>query len=352
MSQKIKAILSKIAPVDRRLEAAIWRKLDNLTKPRRSLGRLEELAAWYSLIHHTLTPSVVHKVAVVMAGDHGVAAEGVSAFPQEVTKQMALNFLAGGAGISALAKHTGTRVVVVDVGVAGEALSHPELRRYKVAQGTRNMAVGPAMTRKQAQQALEVGIRVVEEELATGVDIIATGDMGIANTTPSSALTAVFTGCSVDEVSGPGTGIDQETLSYKKKVIKQAIAINKPQRDDPWDVLAKLGGLEIAGLAGVILAGAAYRRPIVLDGFISGAAALVAYQIKPQILDYLLAAHLSREAGHRVILEHLGLNPLLRLDLRLGEGTGAVLGINLVEAGVKIMTQMASFSKAGVSETL
>lgn len=349
---KFQSILEVIKPLDRSNQAKVQHKLDYLTKPQGSLGRLEELALQYALIKDTLEPKLEDKLAVVMAADHGIAAEGVSAFPQEVTQQMVFNFLSGGAGINVLSRHVGTRVIVIDIGVAAELESHPQLIARKIAPGTKNMLNEPAMTRKQAIQAIEVGISVVEEAKNNGLDILATGEMGIANTTPSSAITAVLTGQPAARVTGRGTGIDNKALAHKINLIDKAIAQNNPSPSDALDTLAKVGGLEIAGLVGVILAGAAYRIPVVIDGFISGAAALVAYELKPEIKDYLVAAHCSVEIGHRVILEHLGLTPLFDFNLRLGEGTGAVLGINLIEAGVKILTQMASFEDAGVAQAV
>jgi nicotinate-nucleotide--dimethylbenzimidazole phosphoribosyltransferase len=350
MVEKFNSILEAIRPLDRSIQSDIQHQLDQLTKPRGSLGRLEELALQYALIKGTLGPALKNKLVVIMAADHGIAAEGVSAFPQEVTRQMVLNFLNGGAGINVLSRYTGTKVTVVDIGVAAVFEDHPLLLNRKVAPGTENMLHGPAMTRQQAIQAIEAGISVVEEETEKGLDILATGEMGIANTTPSSAITAVLTKKPVALVTGRGTGIDDHALKHKIKVIERVITQNKPSPEDALDTLLKVGGLEIAGLVGVILAGAAYHIPVVVDGFISGAAALVAYTLKPEVKDYLIAAHCSVEIGHKIILEHLGLTPLFDLNLRLGEGTGAVLGISLVEAGVKIMTEMASFEDAGVSE--
>ncbi len=347
---KFNSVLESIKPLDRSNQARIQHKLDYLTKPQGSLGRLEELALQYALIKDTLEPKLEGKLAVVMAADHGIAAEGVSAFPQEVTQQMVFNFLAGGAGINVLSRHIGVKVAVVDIGVAAELEIHPQLIARKVAPGTKNMVGEPAMTSEQAVRAIEVGISMVEQEKGNGLDILATGEMGIANTTPSSAITAVLTGQPTAQVTGRGTGIDDKALAHKISLIDKAIAQNNPSASDALDTLTKVGGLEIAGLVGIILAGAAYRIPVVIDGFISGAAALVAYKLKPEVKDYLIAAHCSVEIGHRVILKHIGLKPLFDLNLRLGEGTGAVLGINLVEAGVKILTQMASFEDAGVSQ--
>ena len=343
--------ISQIVPVDKTKASLIQQRLDNLTKPQGSLGRLEELAKQYVLITGNEQPLIKNKTIVVMAADHGVAAEGVSAFPQEVTPQMVLNFLRGGAGVNVLSRHVGARVVVVDIGIASE-IEAEGLCSHKVAYGTANIAKQAAMSREQAVQALEVGIKVAAEEAGKGLDLLATGEMGIANTTPSSAIAAVITGRPVAEVTGRGTGIDEAARRHKIQVIQWAIALNQPQPDDALDVLSKVGGLEIAGLAGVILAGAARRIPVVIDGFISGAAALIAVGLKPAVKDYLIAAHQSVEQGHQAILNHLELKPLLDLDLRLGEGTGAALAMSLVEAGVKVLTQMASFDEAAVSRSV
>jgi nicotinate-nucleotide--dimethylbenzimidazole phosphoribosyltransferase len=325
---------------------------DTLTKPQGSLGRLEELSIQVAGITGQAWPRIEDKVIVTMAGDHGVVAEGVSAYPSEVTVQMVYNFLRGGAGINVLARHVGARVVIVDMGVAGELEPHPDLVNRKVAFGTRNMARDPAMSRAQAIQAIEAGIEIVEQELAKGMDIVGVGDMGIGNTTPASAITAAITGVSVAEVTGRGTGIDDEQLQHKVVVIEQALALNQPDADDPLDVLAKVGGFEIGGIAGVAIGAAAHRIPVVLDGFISGAGALIAAELAPQAKDYMIAAHCSVEIGHRWILDRLGLDPLFDLGLRLGEGTGAALGISIVEAAVRILDEMATFGEAGVSEKL
>jgi len=325
---------------------------DTLTKPQGSLGRLEELSIQVVGITGQALPKIEHKVIITMVGDHGVTAEGVSAYPSEVTVQMVTNFLRGGAGINVLARHVGARVVVVDIGVAQELAPHPELVSRKVALGTGNMAHGPAMSREEAVQAIEVGIEVVERELARGMDIVGTGDMGIGNTTPSSAIVAALTGVPVAQVTGRGTGIGEEQLQHKVEVIERALTVNQPDPHDPLDVLAKVGGLEIGGITGVILGAAAHRIPVVIDGFISGAGALIAVRLAPQVRDYLIAAHRSVEAGHPLVLERLGLTPLFDLNLRLGEGTGAALGIFLVEAAVKTLTEMATFAGAGVAQAL
>ncbi|TDI86469.1 MAG: nicotinate-nucleotide--dimethylbenzimidazole phosphoribosyltransferase [Chloroflexi bacterium] len=331
------------------MESALLRQA-KLTKPAGSLGRLEELSIQLAGITGDLRPGTEDKAVIVMAGDHGVTAEGVSAYPSEVTSQMVINFLDGGAAINVLARLAGARVVVVDVGVAIPLEPHPDLIIRKVALGTANMAHGSAMTRNQAEQSIAVGEEVVRAEIARGLDLVAAGDMGIGNTTPSAAITAGLTGAPVAEVVGRGTGVDDTGLARKIAVVERALAVNHADPDDPIDVLTKVGGLEIGGLVGVILGAAAARVPVLIDGFISSAAALVAAHLKPAVKGYLIASHLSEEVGHRVILEALGLRPLLDLGLRLGEGTGAVLAMHLVEAAARIPNEMATFGEAGVSD--
>jgi len=349
---KLQSTINRIRPLDREAMRQAQTRQDSLTKPQGSLGRLEELAVKVAGIQGTAQPRIRDKVIVTIAGDHGVAAEGVSLFPQEVTAQMVYNFLRGGAGINVLARHVGARVVVVDMGVAADLEPHPELLVKKVAYGTKNMTQGPAMSREEAIRAIEVGIEIVESELGRGMDIVGTGDMGIGNTTPSSAIVAALTGAPVADVTGRGTGIGDEQWAHKVETIERALALNRPDPADPLEVLARVGGLEIGGIAGVILGAAAHRLPVVIDGFISGAGALIAAELAPQVKDYLIAAHLSVEQGHRLVLERLGLTPLLNLNMRLGEGTGAALGISLVEAAVKILNEMATFAEAGVSEAV
>jgi nicotinate-nucleotide--dimethylbenzimidazole phosphoribosyltransferase len=342
--------LREIKPLDKRAMAAARARQDTLTKPLGSLGRLEELSIKLAGIRGEPIPRIKHKAIVTMAADHGVVAEGVSAYPQAVTPQMVLNFLRGGAGINVLAKHVGARIIVVDMGVASDIKTHPALLSRKVAYGTSDMARGPAMSREQAIRSIEVGLEIVEKEVKKGLDIVGTGDMGIGNTTPSSAITAAITGEKVEKVTGRGTGIDDKQLAHKVEVIKRALEVNKPDADDATGVLAKVGGFEISGLCGVILGAAAHRIPVVIDGFISGAAALIAVGLSPRVKDYLIASHCSVEVGHKAILKYLGLKPILDLELRLGEGTGAALGIFLVEAAAKILAEMATFAEAGVSE--
>jgi nicotinate-nucleotide--dimethylbenzimidazole phosphoribosyltransferase len=342
--------IAGIEKIDGSLAKETQRRLDHLTKPQGSLGRLEEFALKVVEITRIKNPSLSRKVVFTFAGDHGVTEEGVSAFPKEVTPQMVYNFLRGGAGINVLSRHVGARVVVADLGVAVDLDPHPELLVRKVGYGTRNMAQGPAMTKDDAIRSLENGIAIFESEYQKGIDIAATGEMGIGNTTPSSAITAVITGRTVEEVTGKGTGINAASLAKKVAVIKKAISLNQPDPKDGIDVLSKIGGYEIGGLAGVILAAAARRVPVVVDGFISSAAALIAVTIEPKVKEYLFASHCSVEPGHRIVWEHLGLRPVLDLDLRLGEGTGAALAMGIVEAGVKVLNEMATFETAGVSE--
>ncbi len=349
MTNSLETTLSSIPPIDQKLERVTRARLDRLTKPQGSLGRLEDLAARYVAMTGRLDPVIRRKVVCTFVGDHGVTAEGVSAYPAEVTAQMLLNFVRGGAGVNVLAKHVGAEVRVVDIGVGGDLGPVPGIIARKVVRGTRNMAVGPAMSRDEAIRTLEEGIAVAEEAVRDGADMLGTGDMGIGNTTPSSAITAVITGQAVALVTGRGTGVDDKGLARKIEVIERALAVNKPQPSDPVDVLAKVGGAEIGGIAGCILGAAKHRVPVVLDGFISGAGALIAVGLQPRCRDYLIASHRSVEQGHQAILHHLALEPLLDLDLRLGEGTGACLGMSLVEAAVKILTQMATFDEAGVS---
>ena len=338
-----------IQPVDAQIAARVQARLDGLTKPLGSLGRLEETVVRYAAITGEAKPNVPRGVVFTLAADHGVAMEGVSAYPSEVTPQMVLNFLRGGAGVNVLARHTGVEVRVVDIGVAYDFGIIPGLIRKKVMRGTRNLRREPAMSRAEATQAVRIGIDLAAEAAREGIGLIGTGEMGIGNTTPSAAIAAVMTGRAVADVTGRGTGIDDAGHIHKIQVIQEALDRHRPDRADALDVVAKVGGLEIAGLAGVILGAAAARVPIVLDGFIAGAAALIAAGIQPLCCDYLIASHRSVERGHQVILDRLGHKALLDLDLRLGEGTGACLGMGLVQASIKILTEMATFGEAGVS---
>ncbi len=351
----LEGVLRSIREPDPEARRKARERQAQLTKPPGSLGRLEELSVQLAGIRRTERPRLRQKAILTMAGDHGVAAEGVSAYPQEVTAQMVRNFLAGGAAVNVLADHAGARVVVVDLGVAadlsgltpGAAGSRLALR--KVGPGTRNLARGPAMSREEALRSLEAGIAVLSEEAERGLDIVGIGEMGIGNTTSAAAITAVLTGAPVREVTGRGTGLDEQALQRKVRVIEAALAANHPDPRDALGVLAAFGGFEIGGMAGAMLAAAARSIPVVVDGFICGAAALVACGLEPKVREYLIASHQSVEPGHQAILRHLGLQPIFNLDLRLGEGTGAALGIVLVEAAARILDEMATFGEAGVS---
>lgn len=343
-------LLSIVTLPDPGAEIEVRRQLDQLTKPPGSLGRLEELVVRLAAISGVCPPALRDPVIFTLAGDHGVVAQGVSAYPQIVTAQMVENFLRGGAAVNVLARYAGARVVVADLGVAAPLPRHRDLRDCKIAPGTADMTRGPAMTREQAVRAVEAGIALVEAERARGADLIGTGEMGIGNTTAASALVAALTGAAVESVTGPGTGVDAAGRWRKLDAIRRALDVNQPDPADALDTLAKVGGFEIAGLVGVILAGAAYRVPVVLDGFIAGAAALTAVRLKPDARGALLAAHRSAEPGHARVLEALGLEPYLDLGMRLGEGTGAALCISLARAACAVLSEMATFKSAGVTD--
>lgn len=342
-----------IAPVDLAVGRKTQALLDGKTKPRRSLGLLEDLACRIAAAAGEPVPSLPRKTVVVMAGDHGVADEGVSAYPPEVTAQMVLNFAAGGAAINVLARHVGAEVLVVDMGTRTgvPAAGAPGVLDRRIGPGTASFVRGPAMSGADAVRAVEVGITIASELADGGVTLVGLGDMGIGNTTAASALAAALTGAAVEEVTGRGTGIDDAGWARKVEVIKRALAANKPAADDPLGVLAKLGGFEIAGLCGVTLGAAARRIPVVVDGFIASAAALVAARLAPAATGYLVAAHRSVEAGHRAVLSAMGVRPLLDLEMRLGEGTGAALAMGLVDVALRILHEMATFADAGVSDT-
>jgi len=346
----IKATLERITPVNPDLLQQAQERLDNKTKPPGSLGRLEEFARRMAAISGTEEPDLAKKVVFTFAADHGVVEEGVSLYPKEVTTQMVFNFLAGGAGVNVLARHSGAEVRVVDVGVDHDFGDTPGMLHRKVARGTRNFTKGAAMTREEMVAALQVGIDLADQCRAEGVGLVGTGEMGIGNTTPSSAIIAVISGLSVREVTHRGTGIGDAALVNKIRVIEEGVALNKPDPQDPLDVLAKVGGLEIAAIAGLVLGCAANSIPVVIDGFISTAGALIASELHPNVRDYIFAAHQSVEIGHRFMLERIGVRPILDLDFRLGEGTGAALAMGLIEAGVKVMKEMATFEQAGVTK--
>ena len=349
--KRIEETVNRIIPVKKNLKNEAQSKLDNLTKPRGSLGTLEEIAKKIVCITGSLNPTINNKVIFTLAGDHGVAEEGVSLYPKEVTAQMVYNFLEGGAGVNVLARHIGAEVVVVDMGVASDLTQEKGLIIKKIGYSTENMAKGPAMKREDAVNSVDAGIRLVEEKMKyKDIDIIGIGDMGIANTTASSAICSCITGAKVEDVTGRGTGIDDNQLKEKIKVITGILETTKPDPKDPIDVLAKVGGYEIGGLAGVILGAAANSIPVVVDGFITASAALIATEIAPLTKDYIFGSHKSVEIGHIAALNRMGIEPIFDLKRRLGEGTGACLAISIIEAGVKILNEMATCEKAGVSK--
>ena len=341
--------LARIAPPDPAVARETQALLDGKTKPRGSLGRLEEVACRIAAARGTPVPELPVKAVVVMAGDHGVAEEGVSAFPQEVTWQMVANFVRGGAAINVLARQAGAEVIVADLGVK-QPVDLPGVRALRVGAGTGNIAREPAMTRAQAVAALEAGVSIADELAARGVTLLATGEMGIANTTPATALAAHFTGARPEELAGRGTGVDDAGLARKIEAVRRALALHAGAAD-PLEALARLGGFEIAGLAGLVLGAAARRVPVLVDGFISSAAALCAVRLAPAAAGYLVAAHRSVEPGHARVLAALDARPLLDLEMRLGEGTGAALAMHVVEAAIRILREMATFADAGVSDS-
>lgn len=341
------ATLSLIRPVDSEKIAALQDRINRQAKPQGSLGRLEEFARRFAAI--TGRDTVQKKVVFTFAGDHGVTEEGVSAFPREVTPQMVFNFLEGGAAINALARHVGAEVIVVDMGVDFEFKPMNGLLLKKIGRGTANFARGPAMSRVEAIRCLETGIELAASCRDAGIDLVGTGDMGIGNTTPSAAIAAVFTGLSVPQVTHRGTGIDDAALAHKIRVIEEGLRVNAPDPGDPVDVLAKVGGYEIGGIAGLIIGCAALEIPVVVDGFISTAGAMLASELHPHVRDYLFAAHRSVEIGHAHMLERIRLRPMLDLEMRLGEGTGAALAMGLIEAALQALREVKTFDEAGVA---
>jgi nicotinate-nucleotide--dimethylbenzimidazole phosphoribosyltransferase len=344
--------LKRIRPLDRASESAAQDRLDSLTKPQGSLGKLEEMARRIAVIQGKVPPRLGRKLLFVFAADHGITQEDVSAYPKEVTAQMTYNFLNGGAAINVLARHYGIDTEVVDVGVDHEFAGPRGLRDYKVRHGTANFARGPAMTHNEAVRSVELGIQIAGEAAPENPFLLGAGDMGIGNTSSAAAVVCALTGLRTRDVAGRGTGIDAATWEKKIAVIEQGLQLNQPDARNPLDVLAKVGGFEIGATTGVILGAAANRIPMVLDGYISGAAALIAIRLSPHVRDFLFASHLSAENGHTSMLKELGLKPLLDLQMRLGEGTGACVAMGLIEAGVKIMREMATFETAGITEKI
>lgn len=357
-------IINSIEPADQGFISGARERTSRLVMPPRALGELHVIAERICGMQRTLAPSVRKKAVIVMAGDHGVALRNVSAYPQEVTGEMVKTFIRDGAGINVLARCANASVVVVDMGIipdvsglcASEAEGTPRfpgqnaLVVRKIAAGTNDFTKGPAMTLKQATDSVIAGYEVAAGMLTQGVELLATGDMGIGNTSPSSAIGAVMTGRPVDKMTGRGTGVDDGAYARKCRAIEQGISLNAPDADDPLDVLSKVGGFEIGGIAGVILAAASFKTPVVVDGLISTAGALIAYGLCPVAADYMFSGHKSEEQGHKLMLEHIGLRPILDLGMRLGEGTGAVLAMHIIEAAVDVFREVFTFEQAGVSE--
>lgn len=351
MTNKIESCLNKIKPIPINNLVSAQEHLDSLTKPPGSLGRLEELGRRYAAIKGLVSPEVRAKALYVFAADHGVTWQGVSAFPQEVTAQMVFNFLRGGAAINILAEHYNTQMMVVDMGVKFDFPSSPSLVNKKIAKGTNDFALGHAMTRLNARKSIEVGIELATQAANDGFDILGTGDMGIGNTTASTAIIAAFTGHPVKQITGRGTGITEDVFQNKIRVIENALEFLEPNPRDPIDVLTKVGGFEIGAIAGFILGAAAAQTPVVIDGVISASGALIASGLNHAVNDYIFTSHCSQEPAHRAFFDLLALKPLFDFGMRLGEGTGAVIGMDLLEASVKIYSEMATFEDAEVSKS-
>jgi nicotinate-nucleotide--dimethylbenzimidazole phosphoribosyltransferase len=352
---KLAEIIDGIKPVDPRWIQKAQERTTQLVMPTRALGRLHEISEQLCGIQQTLQPTIDKKAILIMAGDHGVVTEGVSAYPQEVTPAMVQTFLAGGAGINAISRQVGADVWVVDMGIipqldVGNMPGADCLIVEKVGNGTANFTSGPAMSRQDAQKAIQVGFEQATKLIENGVDLLGTGDMGIGNTTPSAAIGVVLGRASLDDMVGRGTGVDAAGLTRKRDVVRQALEINSPDPEDGLDVLAKVGGFEIGGIAGVILAGAYHRRTLVVDGFISTAGALIAHALCPTVKDYCFAGHRSSETGHGIMLKHLGLEPILDLGMRLGEGTGAALAMGVIQGAVGMFKEVLTFEEAGVAQ--
>jgi nicotinate-nucleotide--dimethylbenzimidazole phosphoribosyltransferase len=352
---KLEEIIEGIKPVEQVWIQKAQERTAQLVMPTRALGRLHEISERLCGIQQTLEPAIDQKDILVMAADHGVVEEGVSAYPQEVTPAMVQTFLVGGAGINAISRQVGADVWVVDMGIIPEldatGLKGAErLVVEKIGNGTANFTKGPAMSRQAAQKALQVGFEQATRRIESGAEILGTGDMGIGNTTPSAAIGAVISGATLDEMVGRGTGVDDAGLARKRDMVGRGIETNTPQPEDGLDVLAKVGGFEIGGIAGTILAGAFHRRAVVVDGFISTAGALIAHTLCPTVKDYLFAGHCSEETGHRIMLKHLGLEPILDLGMRLGEGTGAALAMGIMDGAVRMFKEVLTFEEAGVAE--
>lgn len=351
MTEKLQQTIQAIRPLDAEMVEKVRNHQDQLTKPQGALGRLEDLSIQLAGITGQFTPDFRRKAAVIFAADHGVTAENISAYPQVVTQQMVRNFSNGGAASSVFARQVGAELKVVDIGVAGD-VSFPGVWVKKVKWGTDNFCVGPAMSKEEAIQALEVGIEVAETLIEEGFQIFATGEKGIGNTTASSAIVSVLTGCSIEEAVGPGTGLNHVGIQRKVNAVRKGILLNQPDEKNGLDVLSKVGGLDLAGMAGLMLGAAANRVPVIIDGFISTAAALVALNLAPASMHYMIPSHCSAEPAHRRSLEKLGLTPLFDLKMRLGEATGSMLSFQLVDLAVRVVKEMATFESGGVSEKI
>jgi nicotinate-nucleotide--dimethylbenzimidazole phosphoribosyltransferase len=351
----IKKIVEGIEPLDEKWIAKARERTAQLVMPTRALGRLHDISERLCAIQKTLKPKIDRKAVLVMAGDHGVVEEGVSAYPQEVTGAMVRTFLAGGAGINAISRHIGSDVQVIDMGIIPDLDSdsvdgsHRLLRR-KVSHGTANLAREPAMTREMAEKAILTGFQLATDLFRKGVEILGTGDMGIGNTTPSAAIGVVITGKTPEQMVGRGTGIDDDSLIKKREAVTRGIRVNNPDPGDGLDVLSKVGGFEIGGIAGCVLAGAFHSRPVVIDGFISTAGALIAHTLCPLVTEYIFAGHRSEEAGHGSMLKYLGLEPILDLGMRLGEGTGGALAMSVIDGAVHVFNEVLTFEEAGVAD--
>ena len=351
----LKEIIDGIRPVDTQWIEKAKERTTQLVMPTRALGRLHDISERLCGIQKTLKPSINRKAVIVMAGDHGAVADGVSAYPQEVTGAMVQTFLSGGAGINVISRYVGADVWVVDMGIIpdldpGSLKGGNQFLVRKIAKGTANLVKGPAMTREDAENSILTGFELASELFEKGVDILGTGDMGIGNTTPAAAIGAVITHTSLEEMVGRGAGVDDEGLIRKRAAIRQGIEINQPDPTDGIDVLSKVGGFEIGGIAGCFLAGAYHNHPIVIDGFISTAGALIAETLCKNVTGYFFAGHRSEESGHHAMLAHLGLNPILDLGMRLGEGTGGALAMGIIDTAVQILTDVLTFKEAGVPD--
>jgi len=354
MKPDLNQIIERIEPVNPEWIQKAQERTAQLALPPRALGTLHDISERLCGIQKSLSPSISKKAVIIMAGDHGIVSEGISAFPQEVTGAMVQNFLAGGAGINALTRYVGADVRVVDMGIIpdfqpDQLKGGDKLIIHKIRKGTHNFLKGPAMSREEAMQSVQYGFDSAGQLFENGLDILGTGDMGIGNTTASAAIGAVLTGADLADMTGPGTGLNAAGVLHKRRIIENAIFHNRPNPRDGLDVLSKVGGFEIGGIAGLILAAAVYKKPVVIDGFISTAGALIAYALCPTVLDYMFSGHCSEEPGHRLMLNHLGMSPILSLGMRLGEGTGAALAMGIMDAAAHMFCEVMTFEEAGVA---